>query len=343
MRHPFAGVEPVETAAAEPLLPRRAALQRMVFSAAGLFAAGTAAASTKAKGEEGGGISGAPSLTHSPTTEPFGEEAGKVTSIGMIGLEDGATLSTDGLMEEGGKAEVPAMPTDKVGEAGGGPKMPREPEITTFAVGEEGGRVRTVFLNEEGRGELEALTKAIGEEGRPGVRLIAVNVSPDTKTISPKQCDACWNQLAFEPAAPALQASAILYSTHNVITYLAGKLVTATKLPERQGVQRLIDTLDSEDFELRERASVELAKLGVAIMPMLEAARKNPPSLEVHARLTRLIDKCDLSEVRQLQRGLEILVALKNAAGRELIEKLMRGKPPTVLTALAEQAQPRTK
>ena len=80
--------------------------------------------STRALGEEGG---------TRPTTKALGEEGGKRPTTMAIGEEGGKVPSTEALGEEGGRRPV----TRAFWEGGRGrPK----PAITTFALGEEGGR-----------------------------------------------------------------------------------------------------------------------------------------------------------------------------------------------------------
>jgi hypothetical protein len=129
MRHPFDGLNcPEQT--------RRAALGTMVGAAAGLLglnaSAGEQRVTTLALGEEGGPTTGALGEEGGPgagmkalTTEPFGEEAGKVTSRPAPGLEDGGPGAiTQAVNEDGGPLttglrENGGVVTDALGEDGG--------------------------------------------------------------------------------------------------------------------------------------------------------------------------------------------------------------------------------
>ncbi len=59
--------------------------------------------------------------------------------------------------------------------------------------------------------------------------------------------------------------------------------------PKQQRLQRLLIELDHDRFIIRERASLELAKLGRKIEPQLRQALKASASVEVRARLRRLL------------------------------------------------------
>lgn len=175
MSHPFSGtnVQVEET----PIQPtRRQALGTMVFAGAvavpalvnaqnpatdAVNEAGGAPApqqiTTLALGEEGAltrALNEAGTRTLPPaTTEPFGEEAGRVTSRVQPGLEDGANV----------KPVRPPVLTQAI---------PEEGRATTLAIGEEGGnklpQATTEALNEEGnlpRKQIERLTEAVNEQG----------------------------------------------------------------------------------------------------------------------------------------------------------------------------------
>lgn len=225
MLHPFSGVSRIAEEAAEAQPSRRQALGTMIF-AAGVVAVpalahgqiavtnavgeqGVIQATTLALGEEGavtaalreqGGVANLPPVT----TEPFGEEAGKVTSRMQPGLEDGGAVVrppinqpvTQAIPEEG-RATTLAL-----GEEGNRPVPP--PAATTDALNEEGGEVPaqpparlTRALNEQGAaapgqaGQAVAgvaiaqiavaevvTTEAVGEEGAQQVKPVQVQIQP---------------------------------------------------------------------------------------------------------------------------------------------------------------------
>jgi len=227
MLHPFSGVSQVAEEATEAQPSRRQALGTMVF-AAGVVAVpalahgqiavtnavgeqGVIQATTLAIGEEGaataalreqGGVANLPPVT----TEPFGEEAGKVTSRMQPGLEDGGAVVrppvnqpvTQAIPEEGrattlalgeeGNKPVPQPMTDAVNEQGG--EVPAQPparltralnEQGAAAPGQAGQAVAGVAIAQIAVAEV-VTTEAVGEEGAqpaqpvPPVKPIQVQV-----------------------------------------------------------------------------------------------------------------------------------------------------------------------
>jgi hypothetical protein len=258
---------------------------------------------TLALGEEGGGGLTTKALNEEggaaalPTTEPFGEEAGKVLSRPAPGLEDAAK---------------PPPPTRDKGENGG---------PATGALN-EGGGATTRALGEEG-----GMTHRLGEAGGPMGPVVPV--APGTTDLTDKQLEATWTDMADKEAVKGVQGCAVLYGAKKAVPFLKDHLTAkAMKLPEvdAKAVAKLIADLDDEEFMVREKASMELAKLGSAVAPVLETALKNVKSNEQRMRLERLLEKIkDVSTLTQAKRGLEVLVALKTPEAKELLESLAKG------------------
>jgi hypothetical protein len=314
MRHPFDGVNPAPGDEQQEGLTRRGALGQMAAAAAGLLGAATVArgqvVTTLALGEEGGGPGtttkalneeGAAGL---PTTEPFGEEAGKVLSRPAPGLED---------------AVKPAPTKDKGEDGGPAPGVP-----STLALGEEG-----------------AMTRRRGEEG-VGPAGPVVPVAPGTTDLTDKQFEAAWTDMADKEPVKGVQACAILYGAKGAVPFLKDRLTAkAMKLPEvdTKAVLKLINDLDSDEFLTREKASAELARLGSAAVPVLETALKTVKSNEQRMRIERLLEKArEVSALTQARRGLEVLVALRTPAAREVLENLAKGAEGDWLAQAAKSA-----
>jgi len=329
MRHPFDGV----STPSNDGLTRRSVLGALAAATAGLAglnAATAQVASTQAVGEEGGvkistaavGEEGAATTralneegaANRPlTSEPFGEEAGKVVSHRAPGLEDGGPMN-------------PNPVTDAVNEQGG---------VTTKAVGEEGGPIATTLaLGEEG-----GLTKALNENGG---RVVAVPVKPNTTELKEAQLKAVWADMASADSAKGVQACAVLYGSKNAVPFLKENLkVEKVKLvqADEKMLAALIAALDSDTFEEREKAEAKLTELGQAAAVAIERAIKEAKSPEQRMRLERLREKCkEQSAQTQAKRGLEVLVALKTPEAKELLEKLAKGEQKEWLTQVAKEA-----
>jgi hypothetical protein len=104
----------------------------------------------------------------------------------------------------------------------------------------------------------------------------------------------------------------------------------------------LLRELDSEEFEVRSRATRELEQLGELAAPAVKKALEKPPSLESRLRLQRLqehVNTLSLSVDRlRLVRAMEVLEAIGNAAAREHLEKLARGASEARVTREAQES-----
>lgn len=349
MRHPFDGLnQPEAPRASQPAttddvldgLTRRSALEKMAFAAAAFVAVPAVVsaqqATTNAVGEEGGappvattlalGEEGAATAalretgagTAAVTTEPFGEEAGRVTSKAAAGLEDGGGATTKAVGEAGGNPVTTAI---------------NEQGFTTQAVGEEGGAT-TKAVGEEGAGQ--PVTRARGEEGTAGSVVV---VKPAAADLNEKQLEAAWKDLASNEAPKAVQGCAVLYGAKQAVPFLKSNLKVKFTPPDEERVAQLIADLDADAFGKREQAEKALAQMGPPALPALRAALDKARSAEMRMRLQRLIDGSkDLPELLQAQRGLEVLVALRTPEAKQLVEQIAKGEEKEWLTQAAKKA-----
>jgi hypothetical protein len=315
MRHPFDNLtSPADNQPrAEPT--RRAVLGQMAFAAAGLLglhataraqvgAAAQVQVTTLALGEEGGGVMtralNEGGIGVGLTTEPFGEEAGRVTSQVSPGLEDGMA--------------------------------PAVPPAATGALNEGGGGAGTMLFKEDGRPVTEALNEA-------GVGRGYTLVQPLTVDRQPKQLEAAWADMAAKESAKGVQGCAIIYGSKQAVSFLKNQLKLKVPDVDDKRLARLIADLDNDSFEVREKADAELAELGLAALPALEKAVKETESMEVRMRAQRLLDKSkDLPVLVQAKRGLEVLLALHTPEAKELLEGLAKGPEKEWLTAASKDA-----
>jgi hypothetical protein len=321
MRHPFDGVNLPKNDG----VTRRTALGAMAAAAAGVLGLGASAraqvVTTLAIGEEGGGpmtkALGEAGGNAAVTTEPFGEEAGKVMSRMTPGLEDGK-----------------APPTKAKGEDGGGGG------VTTEALGEEGGPA-TGALNEGG-----VTTRAVGEEGGGrGGRIVPVY--PDTQELKDEQLKKVWEELTDKDSARGVQACAELYGAKKIVPFLKENLkADKLKVPQAdaKAVAKLIDDLDSDSFDVREQAEKDLAKLGAGAAAAIEKAMATAKSAEQKMRLAKLLEMSkNEPALTQARRGIEVLVALRTTEAKELLEKLAKGDDKEWLTQSAKKGLERAK
>jgi hypothetical protein len=111
---------------------------------------------------------------------------------------------------------------------------------------------------------------------------------------------------------------------------------------DEAAVAKLIAQLDDDDFEVRERATVALEKLGPKIAPVLRVAVGKTKSAEVRRRLGALVERWSkapltMEDLRVL-RGVEVLEAIGTAEARQVLKVLSEGASEALLTREAQAA-----
>ncbi|HEY7425712.1 MAG TPA: WD40 repeat domain-containing protein [Gemmataceae bacterium] len=128
---------------------------------------------------------------------------------------------------------------------------------------------------------------------------------------------------------------------HHALPFLAASL-QPVKVPEPAIVARLIDDLDNSKFQVRERASRELERLGEAVADDLRKAKKDGISLEQRQRLDLLLAKLtNLSPGPEQLRGLRAVAALEqigDSEARKVLTRLASGAAGARLTREAKAA-----
>jgi hypothetical protein len=175
--------------------------------------------------------------------------------------------------------------------------------------------------------DLGALTQ--GEQTRSG-------------PLTAAEVEAGWRDLASADAARAFAAIWTLSAAPTEsVAFLRDHLRRAIAVKVDAGrVARLIADLDDDRFDVRERATQELEKLGEAVAAPLRRALAGKPSLEMQRRLQELVDRLDHTEVapEQLQtlRALQVLERINTPEARRVVEQLARGAAETALTQEAQ-------
>jgi hypothetical protein len=156
-----------------------------------------------------------------------------------------------------------------------------------------------------------------------------------TDALTTRQLETLWTHLASDNAAGAYRAMQQLADAPGqTVPYLKAHLRPVPVLEPKQ-LAPLFDDLDSEDFRVREKASIELEKLDQAVEPMLRAALDRPLSPEASRRIRSILAKWDgppsPERLREL-RALEVLERIDNARARELLKTLAQGAAQARLT-----------
>lgn len=148
-----------------------------------------------------------------------------------------------------------------------------------------------------------------------------------------------WADLGGPDAARAFQAAWDLAAAPALaVTFLRQRVRPAEPVSRRR-LAELVADLDDDAFDVRERASHELAVLGPVAEAALRRALAQPPSLEVRRRVEHLLDAMDPGHNPEQVRLLRALAVLEHAAtpdARALLQSLAKGSPDATLTQEAK-------
>jgi RNA polymerase sigma factor (sigma-70 family) len=150
--------------------------------------------------------------------------------------------------------------------------------------------------------------------------------------LTPEDLDALWDNLAAADPARGYQAVwALAAAPGQALPLCRDRLLRplAAKDPELpRRLARLIADLDADDYEVREKATLELAKLGKAAEPAVRQALDNPASLEVRRRLERVLaplqEQGPTRETLQALRAVEVLEQVGTPAAQEVLKQVAR-------------------
>jgi hypothetical protein len=150
---------------------------------------------------------------------------------------------------------------------------------------------------------------------------------PRAKAPRPEPLWGLWERLA-EDAAGAHRALAELAASGDEAVTLLGRHLGPMRRPPEEALARLLADLDSEQFDKRQKASEELAKVIDVIRPDFERLRKGS-SEEVRRRVGELLKENDgLTLPPQTRRAVRAVAALEHIgtpAARLLLGRLAEG------------------
>jgi RNA polymerase sigma factor (sigma-70 family) len=159
--------------------------------------------------------------------------------------------------------------------------------------------------------------------------------------LAPQDLEVAWTDLLGEDAAKAYRARELLAAApEQALPLLRGSLRPVAPVPAER-LRNLIAQLDDDDFNVRERATEDLAKLGGAANGALRQALEGQPSAELRQRLQRLLESGPSPDRRQ-SRALELLEVMATPEARRLLEELAKGAPGAGLTEEAKASLQRT-
>jgi hypothetical protein len=160
---------------------------------------------------------------------------------------------------------------------------------------------------------------------------------PGAKSVGgPTAAETLWADLGSEDAARAYRAIHGLVAIPQKALLLFREHLKPSAAPDLRQIDRSLADLDSNDYATRQKASADLARLGVAAEPALKKVLAGKPSAEVRRRVGELLERIKTNDMPvELLRGLRALEVLERLDARDtepLLEALARGAPTERLT-----------
>jgi hypothetical protein len=164
-------------------------------------------------------------------------------------------------------------------------------------------------------------------------------------SLTQARLDHLWDDLGGkDPAREYVAVWALAASPGQSVPFLRERMRPADAPDDvtSKKAAKLTAQLDDDDFDVRERATAELARLGKAARPALRAALAGKPSAEARQRIEKLLqplDEAGLSpEERRLLRAVEALEYAGVPEANKALEALAGGAAGDPLTEHAREA-----
>jgi WD40 repeat protein len=158
-------------------------------------------------------------------------------------------------------------------------------------------------------------------------------------TLPARQIEACWAELRRDGGIGAYDAAGMLASCPDQTLALLEQRLRATPQPNLPQIIQLIEATNHKNYAKRERASVELVRLGEAAESELTRAIHQSNTLETRIRAERALEKVQgaplTGEALQHIRSVEVLERIATPQARVLLERLAAGSPHARLTGEA--------
>jgi WD40 repeat protein len=200
------------------------------------------------------------------------------------------------------------------------------------------GEIRAVAYHPNGRmlatGGWDATVQLWDKDAMPAVTPI------QTAPLDEKELESAWTELAGADAVKADRAIWRLTAVSRLsVPFIQARLKpSAATAPPQLGL--LIADIDNDEFTVREKATLELERLGELAAPALRKALENDPSPEARRRIEKLLGQVDSIVVSgtalRMTRALEVLEHVGTPEARKALETLMGGSPDHRLTREAK-------
>jgi WD40 repeat protein len=176
------------------------------------------------------------------------------------------------------------------------------------------------------------------------VAALTTGQMPEVGKLTAKELDALYDDLKSADGAKAYVAVTRLAASGKESTPFLKERLKGEPGPDEQRIARLIADLDDDSFDVRERASAALERLGTKAEAALRQALAETKSAEVRRRAELVLAKFKPpasplpSEELVRLRMLEALARSGTPEAREFIKELAKGDPEARLTQEAKAA-----
>jgi len=219
------------------------------------------------------------------------------------------------------------------------------------ATGKERGSLSEAGKSVAFRPDGKALLLGIKDNKIQVQNLSGVTIALRVKNwVPPADPDGIWTDLIGEDAGRAYMAVwALAAAPDKAVPLLRQRVRPAVPPVDPRLIDRWLADLESDRFDIRQRATLELEKVGRQAEKALREALKHKPSLEMTRRVERLLvslqEKGLAPEPVRVARAIEALEQMEAPEARQLLEALGGGLPGATTTeeakaALARMAPP---
>jgi hypothetical protein len=162
-------------------------------------------------------------------------------------------------------------------------------------------------------------------------------VKPRAKSAILKSLDLLWADLAGDPRSAHAAIEILETAPSRTVDYVETHLQPTPPFDLDQA-RRLIADLNNAQFAVREKATTQLLKLDVQVLPAIRKALAAKPGLEVRQRLEGILAQLDGPWIREGPetirgaRAIGMLERIATSDARQVLEKIARGDPEARLT-----------
>jgi RNA polymerase sigma factor (sigma-70 family) len=158
--------------------------------------------------------------------------------------------------------------------------------------------------------------------------------------IPPAELRSLWEDLAAADAVKGYRAIGKLSRSRKQIIPWLREHLRPVPAADPQRIARLMAQLDDDRFEVREKATKELAGLGESAVPDLRKALAGQPALELRRRAEALLKRTEELSPERLRtlRSVEVIESIGGAEAEALLKEWSQGAAGACLTREAKAA-----